>query len=172
MTKRHHSNEFDTSAPAVPERVSVAMNEIATDMRGGLLALAVGAGLQVVTQLTEADVAAVCVPRGSHDPERAAIRHGTERGSVTLGGRRVPVTRPRVRAADGTREVPVATYELFISTELLGRMAMEGVLAASRRAATRPCWNRFWARRAPLTATGVEHISGHMGGLGRWTRRR
>jgi len=82
-----------------------------------------------MAQLMEADVTAVCGPRGKHDSERAATRHGTERGSVTLGGRRVPVTRPRVRAADGTGEVPVPTYELFTSTELLGRMAMERMLA-------------------------------------------
>ena len=129
VSKKYQNNEFDTSALAVPEQVSVAMNEIAADMREGLLALAVGAGLQVMAQLMEADVSAVCGPRGKHDPERAATRHGIERGSVTLGGRRVPVTRPRVRAVDGTGEVPVASYELFTSTELLGRMAMERMLA-------------------------------------------
>jgi transposase-like protein len=48
---------------------------------------------------------------------------------VTLGGRRVAVTRPRVRAADGAGELPVASYELFTSTEILGRMAMEKMLA-------------------------------------------
>jgi putative transposase len=80
-------------------------------------------------QLMEADVAAACGPRGRHDPDRTATRHGSERGSVTLGGRRVPVTRPRVRAVDGSGEVPVPTYELFTGTELLGRMAMERMLA-------------------------------------------
>ncbi len=95
----------------------------------GLLALAVGAGLQVMGQLMEADVAAVCGPKGKHDPERAATRHGTEAGSVTLGGRRVPVQRSRLRAVDGTGERPVPAYELFSSTELLGRMAMERMLA-------------------------------------------
>ena len=60
---------------------------------------------------------------------RTAVRHGRERGSVTLGGRRVPVTRPRVRAADGSGELPVASYELFSSTEILGKMAMEKMLA-------------------------------------------
>src|SRR5215204_5435449 len=104
------------------------MEEIAADMREGLLALAVGAGLQVMTQLMEADVTAACGPRGKHDPDRAATRHGTERGSVTLGGRRVPVARPRVRAVDGSGEVPVAAYELFNGTELLGKMAMERML--------------------------------------------
>ena len=48
---------------------------------------------------------------------------------MTLGGRRVPVTRPRVRAADGSGELPIASYELFSSTEILGKMAMEKMLA-------------------------------------------
>ena len=60
---------------------------------------------------------------------RTAVRHGSEAGSVTLGGRRVPVTRPRVRAADGSGELPVPAYELFTSTEILGKMAMERMLA-------------------------------------------
>ncbi len=82
-----------------------------------------------MAQLMEADVAAACGPRGKHDPERAARRHGTEAGSVTLGGRRVPITRPRVRGTDGTGELAVPAYGLFNSTELLGRMAMERMLA-------------------------------------------
>ena len=129
MTKNYQRTVLDTRALAVPEQVSVAMEEIAAEMREGLLALAVGAGLQVMQQLMEADVAAACGPRGRHDPGRTATRHGSEAGSVTLGGRRVPVTRPRVRAVDGSGEVPVASYELFTSTELLGRMAMERMLA-------------------------------------------
>jgi putative transposase len=116
-------------ASALPERVSVAMGEIAEDMHEGLLALAVGAGLQVMAVLMQADVTALAGPKGRHDATRTAVRHGRERGSVTLGGRRVPITRPRVRAADGAGELPVASYELFSSTEILGRMAMEKMLA-------------------------------------------
>jgi putative transposase len=48
---------------------------------------------------------------------------------VTLGGRRVRVDRPRVRTADGTREVPVPTWEAFSSTELLDQLAVERMLA-------------------------------------------
>jgi putative transposase len=129
VTKQYQTKTLDTSPLAVPEQVSVTMNEIAADVREGLLALAVGAGLQVMQALMEEDVAAACGPRGKHNPERAATRHGTERGSVTLGGRRVPVARPRVRAVDGTGEVAVPAYELFSSTELLGKMAMERMLA-------------------------------------------
>jgi putative transposase len=116
-------------ATALPEQVSVAMSEIAENMQEGLLALAVGAGLQVMAALMEADVTELAGPKGRHDEARTAVRHGRERGSVTLGGRRVPVTRPRVRAADGSGELPIASYELFTSTEILGKMALEKMLA-------------------------------------------
>ena len=98
-------------------------------MREGLLALAVGTGLQVMQVLMEADVTTLAGPKGKHDPARTAVRHGSERGSVTLGGRRVPVSRPRVRAADGSGERPVPTNEVFAGTEIRGSMAMERMLA-------------------------------------------
>ena len=108
VKKSSQNQPVDASALAIPERVSVAMAEIAESMQEGLLALAVGAGLQVMQALMEADVTALAGPKGRHDQGRTAVRHGRERGSVTLGGRRVPVTRPRVRAADGSGELPVA----------------------------------------------------------------
>jgi transposase-like protein len=114
---------------AVPERVTLAMGELAGAVEEGLLALAVATGLQVMHTLMNEDVTAVCGPKGRHDAGRAAVRHGSEVGSVTLGGRRIPVRRPRVRTADNAAEVPVASYELFSSTEILGRMALERMLA-------------------------------------------
>jgi putative transposase len=126
--KTYQNEAIDTSRPAVPESVSVALAELAEDMREGLLALAVGTGLQVMAAIMEEDVTAACGPRGKHDPQRSATRHGTGRGSVTLGGRRVPVARPRMRASDGSGELAVASYELFSSTEVLGRLAMERML--------------------------------------------
>jgi len=138
VNKKYQKNTPKTSAGpglAVPDEVTIAMGEIADDMREGLLALAVGAGLQVMGSLMAADVAKACGPRGKHDPERTAVRHGSERGSVTLGGRRVGVDRPRMRAIDGAGEVPVPAYELFSRSEILGRMAMSKMLGglSSRR---------------------------------------
>ncbi|MGE3795363.1 MAG: transposase, partial [Dehalococcoidia bacterium] len=135
MGKAYQNEEIDTSQPAVPETVSVALAELASEMREGLLALAVGAGLQVMAALMEEDVTAACGPRGKHDPQRSATRHGRGAGSVTLGGRRVPVERPRMRATDGSGELVVPSYELFSNTEVLGRMALERMLAglSSRR---------------------------------------
>jgi putative transposase len=120
---------------AVPEQVIVSMAEIAGAVREGLLALAVGTGLQVMGAMFAEDVARLCGPDGKHDPDRAGYRHGSEAGSVTLGGRRIPVTRPRVRAADGSGELHLPSYDLFSSTEVLGQLALEKMLAglSSRR---------------------------------------
>jgi transposase-like protein len=129
VRKQYQNEEIDTSQPVVPERVSVVLGELAGELREGLLALAVGTGLQVMTALMEADVTAACGPKGRHNPQRTAVRHGHGGGSVTLGGRRIPVARPRMRASDGSGEQAVASYELFSDTEILGRMALERMLA-------------------------------------------
>ena len=80
-------------------------------------------GLGVMGELIEAEVTAVAGPKGCHDPDRTAYRHGSEAGKVTLGGRRVPVRRPRVRTAadsDGVeREVVLESYDTFASVDLL-----------------------------------------------------
>jgi putative transposase len=138
VKKTYQTSRAEARAAAdvvVPESATIALGEIAESAKEGLLALAVGAGLQVMAAMMAESVAAVCGPKGKHDPDRVGYRHGTETGSVTLGGRRVPVRRPRVRAADGSGELPVAAYELFAGTEVLGRMAMERMLAglSSRR---------------------------------------
>jgi len=131
VTKKYQTSRPMPSAElrhALPETVSVAMAEVIENVQEGLLGMAVGTGLQVMQSIMEQGVIAECGPKGKHDPTRTAVRHGTERGSVTLGGRRVPVSRPRMRAADGTAEVPVPAYELFSQTEVLGRMAMARML--------------------------------------------
>jgi putative transposase len=128
VKQNYQTIDAAATALGVPEAVTVAMGELVADVREGLLAMAVGTGLQVMAAMMDADVAVVCGPRGKHDPGRAAVRHGTERGSVTLGGRRVPVERPRMRAVDGSGELPVPCYELFTGTEVLGRLAMTKML--------------------------------------------
>src|SRR3954447_20871725 len=140
VSKDYQKKTVGTSAtelpvPVAPDVVSVAMNQIAADVGEGLLAIAVGAGLQVMAAMMAADVEALCGPLGRHDRGRIATRHGSEAGSVSLGGRRLGVRRPRVRAADGSGELPVASYQTFSGTEVLGRKAMGQMLAglSSRR---------------------------------------
>jgi putative transposase len=125
----HRTATADRAELQLPERVSVAVAELAGAAREGLLALAVGTGLQVLQAMLAEDVARLVGPKGRHNPDRTAVRHGSEPGQVTLGGRRVRVRRPRVRTADGTGELPVPTYQAFTATELLDRLAVERMLA-------------------------------------------
>jgi putative transposase len=125
----HRTATTDRAQLVLPEQVTVAVAELAQAARDGLLALAVGTGLQVLQAMLAEDVAQLVGPRGRHNPGRTAVRHGTEPGQVTLGGRRVRVRRPRVRTADGARELPVPTYQAFASTELLDQLALERMLA-------------------------------------------
>jgi transposase-like protein len=118
----------------LPAEVRLAFAEIAGVAREGLLAMSVAAGMAVMQAMFDAEVTAACGPRGKHDPDRAAVRHGAGRGSVVLGGRRVPVRRPRARSTDGA-EVPLAAYRLFAAEDQLTTVVMERMLAglATRR---------------------------------------
>jgi len=114
--------------------VRLALADIAGAAREGLLAMSVAAGLAVMQAMFDAEITAACGPKGQHDPDRAAVRHGSGEGSVVLGGRRVPVTRPRARTVDG-HELPLAAYQLFAADDVLSRVVLERVLAgvATRR---------------------------------------
>lgn len=132
MTKNYQTQSASaaTAVEAVmPDAVSVTLAELAGSLREGLLALAVGTGLQVMDAIIDESVTALAGPNGRHDPNRSAVRHGSEDGSVVLGGRRVPVRRPRVRTADRTAEVAVPAYELFASTDVLSAMVLERMMA-------------------------------------------
>src|SRR6266508_765022 len=123
------SVEAESQRLALPEQVQLAMFEIAESAKEGLLALAVGAGLAVLQECMEYEVDRVVGAKGRHDHERTAKRHGRVGGEVTLGGRRVPISRPRVRSADDSAEVALASYAEFASRDLLERVALERMLA-------------------------------------------
>src|SRR3954470_313899 len=119
----------EASESPLPAKIQEALGELVGAAREGLLALSVGVGLGVVHELMELEVAEVVGPRGKHDPDRVAVRHGHEDGSMTLGGRRVPVKRPRMRSAGGEQELTVAAYEYFADRDPLTRAVMDRVLA-------------------------------------------
>ena len=118
----------------LPAEVRLALADIAGAARDGLLAMSVAAGMAVMQAMFDTEITAACGPKGQHDPDRTAVRHGAGKGSVVLGGRRIPVTRPRARTVDG-HEVPLAAYRLFAADDLLSRVVLERMLAgvATRR---------------------------------------
>jgi putative transposase len=118
-----------SAALGLPPSVQEVLGELAGAAKDGLLALSVGLGLGVLSEMMEAELDEVVGPKHAKDAQRTAVRHGHEDGEVTLGGRRVSVKRPRARTADGEQEVPLATYEYFADRDPLTRVVLEQMLA-------------------------------------------
>ena len=121
--------EQDSRAEGLPSRVQEVLGELVGAAKEGLLALSVGVGLGVLSEMMEAELEEVVGAKHATVKERTAVRHGHEDGQVTLGGRRVAVRRPRARTVDGEREVPLATYAYFADRDPLSRLVLEQMLA-------------------------------------------
>jgi transposase-like protein len=134
----------------LPAEIQAALGELVGAAREGLLALSVGVGLRVVHELMEAEVDEVVGLKGKWNAERTACRHGHEAGSMTLGGRRVPVSRPRARSVDD-KELAIATYEYFADRDPLQRAVMDRMLAGVS--------TRKFARVGEPIGTEIEHTA-------------
>src|SRR3954466_9242684 len=135
----------------LPASVLAALGELAGAAREGLLALSGGVGVGVLHELMEGEVDTVVGPKGRHVPGRTAVRHGHEDGEVTLGGRRVPVSRPRARTADGEREVELETYGHFAARDRLTDVMFERMLAGVS--------TRRYARTGEPVGVEIEQIA-------------
>ena len=133
----------------LPERVQEALGRLIGAAKEGLLALSVEVGLGVLRELLEQEVDGVVGPKGKWNRDRAAVRHGHEDGEVTLGGRRVPVRRPRARTADGEPEVLLATYDLSLTAISSASLSLSGCWPVSRPASTAGRRNRSASRSRP-----------------------
>ena len=121
------------AAGLTPE-LYLALADITDTAREGLLAMSVVTGLAVMQAMFEVEITVAAGDRGKHNPDRSAVRHGSGKGSVVLGGRRVEVSRPRARTLDD-HEVPLEFYAHFAADDLLSKVVMERMLAgvATRR---------------------------------------
>jgi transposase-like protein len=122
------SRSADLEAEDLPERVTIALREVAGAAKEGLLAFSVGIGLAVLDELFEAEVVRLAGAKGKHDADRRAYRHGHEPRQVTLGGRRVQVNKPRVRSVD-EEEIELRTFRTFARRDLLNEAALGRMLA-------------------------------------------
>lgn len=117
----------------LPEALAGELDELtvrfAEHMGEGLMAASVAIGLDVLGQMMQGEVAGLAGPRGRHDPERTHVRHGSEAGSVVLGGRKVPIRRPRVRTASDESEATLEVYEVAHASDLLAEHMVGAMLA-------------------------------------------
>jgi hypothetical protein len=73
--------------------------------------MGISCGLQALEAMFKEDVESLCGPRYKHQEEKGCFRWGRTSGEVTVGGRKLKVSRPRVR--DEEEEVFLPTYEYF-----------------------------------------------------------
>jgi hypothetical protein len=88
--------------------------------------LCIHAGRQVLDAMMEQDREELCGPRWKRDPDRSAGRTGTTKSEVTLGGRRVQISRPRVRSKEGG-EMELPSFSFAASRDPLDRHTLNAV---------------------------------------------
>jgi putative transposase len=102
-------------------------------VREALYETVVAAGLACVDEVLEAERSGLCGVRYQHVAERQALRTGHVASSLTLGGRRVAVSRPRVRSVDG-HELSLPSWREWSTRDPLTERAVEQmVLGVSTR---------------------------------------
>jgi transposase-like protein len=112
--------------------------------------LCVNAGQQVLSAMMEHDREDLCGPRWHRDSDRKAGRGGTTRSEITLGGRRVPITRPRARSVDGA-ELELPSFAFAASRDALDRHTIDAVACGVS--------NRKYARSLEDLPDGIEERS-------------
>jgi len=114
--------------------------EVTIDPRKELLAVGIEAGLQVMAIQFKRDVDTLCGLRYNHNEGRQGSRWGRTTGEVVLGGRKVSITRPRVRSY--AEELKLPSYEHFQAEAPLTERIIEQIL------------NRVSTRRYPRSLEG------------------
>jgi len=116
-----------------PQQRVVPLLGVTVDVPKQLMELVVDSGLQVLQRMLEQDRDVLCGPRYRHLEQREASRAGTTPSEVVLGGRKVVIQRPRVRAKG--HELSLPTFEMAAATDPLVRRAVEQMLVgvATRR---------------------------------------
>src|SRR3972149_149891 len=90
-------------------QLSLPVTGVLRDVQSAFFGLCINAGKAVLSAMMETDRAALCGPKGVPDDSRTAYRGGHTRSWVTLGGRKIPVSRPRARALEAA-EVSLPTF--------------------------------------------------------------
>ena len=91
-------------------QLSLPVAGVLRDVRSAFFGLCINAGKAVLDAMMESERSALCGPKGVPDSHRAAYRGGHTRSWVTLGGRRIALSRPRVQVL-GAGEVALPSFD-------------------------------------------------------------
>jgi putative transposase len=97
-------------------------------VKGRFTSFCVAVGIQTLMTMMEEDVVKVAGPKGKHDPDRVAYRHGYQDTTIPMGNQRLAIKRPRVRSITENQELPIPSYEAFANDEQLIEAALNRML--------------------------------------------
>ena len=106
------------------EQLRLPLREL---VREALFDTVLVSGKAYVAEVLEAERSELCGLRYRHNTDRQAGRAGSVPSSLTLGGRRVRVERPRVRSSAG-HEITLPSWRAWSARDPLGQRAMEQML--------------------------------------------
>jgi putative transposase len=133
-TKRVGRTEARTALPPLALTSASDVQDAVQEVGASFEKFCLRAGLDALTAMLEADVAALCGAPYARGEARQGLRWGSTRGEVPFHGGTVPVRRPRVRGRDG-QEMELATWAAAQGEDLLGQWALNLMLinVATRR---------------------------------------
>jgi transposase-like protein len=118
-------------------QLPLRMMDVLEGAQSAFFGLCLRAGREVLGVLMEEDREALCGPKGKHVEPRQAYRAGSARSEITLGGRRIPLRRLRVRAVQG-EELALPSFGFAADRDPLDAHTLAAVAAgvATRRYAS------------------------------------
>ncbi len=127
---KHAKNSNHLQAVDLPKTMAVEIPlpllEAFGRIENSFFDLCIDSGQQVLRAMMEQDREDLCGPRWKRDPDRRAGRAGTTKSEVTLGGRRIGVSRPRVRSQKG-EEMVLPSFAFAASRDPLDRHTLNAV---------------------------------------------
>lgn len=124
------TNESTTNckSPLPPPLQELTLSDLQQAVKSRFASFCTAVGIRALMALMEQDVEAVAGPKGKHDPNRAAYRHGFQGTTVPMGNQRIAIERPRVRSTRTKEELPIPSYEAFNSDDGLLEAALNRML--------------------------------------------
>ena len=129
---KHVRKKNEVQEESGERRVAVQMTlpllDVLVRLREDYFSLCVRSGEAALLAMLEADRTELCGPKWGRGSDREIVRAGTTRSEVTLGGRRVAMTRPRARRIGGA-EVSLPTFTWAAGRDPLDRATLSAISA-------------------------------------------
>ncbi len=126
--KRRRGSKETGARRTVNVQLSLPLVDALLGLEEDFFALCVRSGQAVLTAMLEEDRTALCGPKWSRTAQATAQRAGTTHSAVTLGGRRIPITRPRARRRQG-EEIDLPTFVWASGRDPLDRATLHAISA-------------------------------------------